>query len=76
MDWSAVDYCDVFITRGLSFWRHPFTAEDPLVWRDAKFLKIYSDKDKTNLHLACGFQQKNKFGVNYSFNASYCIKYF
>ncbi len=28
MDWSAVDYCDVFIR--LSFWRHPFTAEHPL----------------------------------------------
>ncbi len=27
MDWSGVDYCDVFISR-LSFWRHPFTAED------------------------------------------------
>ncbi len=25
-----VDYCDVFISCGLSFWRHPFTAEDPL----------------------------------------------
>ncbi len=29
MDWSAVDYCDVFIR--LSFWRHPFTAEHPLL---------------------------------------------
>ncbi len=28
MDWSAVDYCDVFIR--LSFWRHPFTSEHPL----------------------------------------------
>ncbi len=32
-----VDYCDVFYQ--LSFWRHPFTAEDPLVskWCNAKF---------------------------------------
>ncbi len=29
MDWSGVDYCDVFIR--LSFWRHPFTAEHPLL---------------------------------------------
>ncbi len=29
MDWSAVDYCDVLIR--LSFWRHPFTAEHPLL---------------------------------------------
>ncbi len=28
MDWSHVDYFDVL----LSFWRHPFTAEDPWGW--------------------------------------------
>ncbi len=35
---------------GLSFWRHPFTAEDPLVskWCNAKFLQICSDEE-TNL---------------------------
>ncbi len=35
---------------GLSFWRHPFTAEDPLVskWCKATFLQICSDED-TNL---------------------------
>ncbi len=27
MDWSGVDYCDVFISCLDSFWRHPFTAE-------------------------------------------------
>ncbi len=34
---------------GLSFWWHPFTAEDPLVskWCTAKFLQICSD-EKTN----------------------------
>ncbi len=32
---------------GLSFWRHPFTAEDPLVseWCNAKFLQICSHKE-------------------------------
>ncbi len=30
LDWSGVDYCDVFISSLNSFWRHPFTAEDPL----------------------------------------------
>ncbi len=42
MDWSAVDYCDVFIR--LSFWRHPFTAEHPLLskWCSAIFLQICS----------------------------------
>ncbi len=31
----------------LSFWRHPFTAEDPLVskWCNATFLQICSDED-------------------------------
>ncbi len=32
---------------GLSFWRHPFTAEDPLVskWCNAAFLQICSDEE-------------------------------
>ncbi len=29
INWWTVDYCDVFIR--LSFWRHPFTAEHPLL---------------------------------------------
>ncbi len=38
--WWTVDYCDVFIR--LSFWRHPFTAEHPLLrhWCNATFLQI------------------------------------
>ncbi len=38
MDWSCVDYFSVL---GLSFWRHPFTAEHPLMnkWRKATFPK-------------------------------------
>ncbi len=40
VNWWTVDYCDVFIR--LSFWRHPFTAEHPLLrhWCDATFLQI------------------------------------
>ncbi len=44
MDWSHVEYCDVFYQLfGLSFWRHPFTAEDLLMskWCNAKFLHIF-----------------------------------
>ncbi len=44
MDWSHVEYCDVFYQLfGLSFWRHPFTAEDLLIsqWCNAKFLHIF-----------------------------------
>ncbi len=38
---------------GLSFWRHPFTAEDPLVskWCDAKSYKSVTMKKQTHLHL-------------------------
>ncbi len=46
MDWSGVDYCDVFIR--LSFWRHPFTAEHPLLrhWcRDAFLMKKQTHPD-------------------------------
>ncbi len=41
MDWSGVDYCDVFIR--LSFWRHPFTAEHPLLrhWCRDTFLQTW-----------------------------------
>ncbi len=43
MDWSGVDYCDVYQLSGLSFWRHPFTAADPLLskWCNATFLQIW-----------------------------------
>ncbi len=39
---------------GLSFWRHPFTAENPLVskWCNAKFLQICSDEE-TNVYAYC-----------------------
>ncbi len=42
-----MDYCDVFISCLDSFWRHPFTAEHPLVSTvmDATFLQIYSHKE-------------------------------
>ncbi len=36
---------------GLSFWRHPFISEDPLVskWCNATFLKICSDEETNSL---------------------------
>jgi len=42
--WIIVMFYQLF---GLSFWRHPFTVEDPLVskWYNAKFLQICSDQD-------------------------------
>ncbi len=48
----------------LSFWRHPFTAEDPLLskWCNATFLQIYSNEEKKSttwmswewVHFHCG----------------------
>ncbi len=38
----------------LSFWRHPFTPEDPLVskWCNDTFLQMYLDEEqKTHLHI-------------------------
>ncbi len=56
LEWCGllVDYCDVLNQLfGLSFWRHPFTAEDPLVskWCNATFLQISYIKKQTPLHL-------------------------
>ncbi len=44
---------------GLVFWRHPFTAEDPLVskWFNAQFLQICSDEEQIG-----HFQQTYIFG--------------
>ncbi len=49
---------------GLSFWRHPFTAEDPLVsmWCNAKFLQICCD-EKTNSFV----WPESKFSANVHF---------
>ncbi len=49
LEWCGflVDYCDFYQLFGLSFWRHPFTAQDPLMskWWNAKFLQICSDEE-------------------------------
>ncbi len=78
MDWSRVDYLWITATFyqlfGLSFWRHPFTAEDPLVSNlcNAKFLKICSDEKFNNWNklfyifddLRVYFQQIFIFGLS------------
>ncbi len=35
---------------GLSFWRHPFRAEDPLMskWCDVKFIQTFSEEEKNS----------------------------
>ncbi len=46
MDWSGLLWC-FYQMFGLSFWRHPFTAEHPLLskWCKATFLQICSDEE-------------------------------
>ncbi len=46
--WLLVDQtCGFYQLFGLSFWRHPFTADDPLVrkWCNARFLQICSHEE-------------------------------
>ncbi len=51
MDWSCVDYLWIILMFyqlfGLSFWRHPFTAVDPLVgkWCNTKFIRTCSNEE-------------------------------
>ncbi len=67
---------------GLSFWRHPFTAEDPLVskWCNATFLQIWWRNKLIwilNGQRVRTFSENFHFWVNYYFNtALYCIKCF
>ncbi len=55
MDWSRLDYMWIIMIFyqlfGLSFWRHPFTAEDPFVSKrcNATFLQLCSDEETSDL---------------------------
>ncbi len=57
---------------GLSFWRHPFIAEDSLVskWRNVQFLQIFYDEETNHLYPGCPqtFSADFHFWLNYSFN--------
>ncbi len=54
----------------LSFWRHPFTAEDPLMskWCNARFLQICSNEEtnSSTSWMASGWKHFH-FRMNYSF---------
>ncbi len=51
LEWCGLLWC-FYQQFGLSFWRHPFTAEDPLLskWWNATFLQIWWKK-QTHLYL-------------------------
>ncbi len=66
MDWSHVDYLLWYFNQlfELSFWRHPFTAEYPLVskWCNAKFLQICSNEEKL-IYILDGLEGEYNFSI-------------
>ncbi len=63
---------------GLSFWRHPFTAEDPLVskWCNATFLQIWW---RNKLIYILDGLRVSTFSTNFHLYVNYCLfikKYF
>ncbi len=75
MDWSGL-WCFYQLFR-LSFWRHPFTAEDPLLskWCNATFLQICSHEE-THLHLEWPESIWSKYIFLGSVILLFCIKWF
>ncbi len=69
LDWCELLWC-FYQLFGLSFWRHPFTAEDPLVskWSNATFSK--SDEE-TNSFSILDILRASTFLENYHFYLKY-----
>ncbi len=60
LEWCGLLWC-LYQLFGLSFWRHPFTAEDPLLgkWCSATFLQTFPIKKQTHLHF--GWAEDEQF---------------
>ncbi len=69
MDWSGVDYCDVFISCLDSFWRHPFTAEHPLLRHWCRHISTNLMKKKTHPNL-----EHFQWWAHFHFWVKYSIK--
>ncbi len=52
MDWSGVVWC-FYQLFGLSFWRHPFTAEHPLLRHWCRHISTNLMKKQTHPNLGC-----------------------
>ncbi len=69
--WIIMMFYQLF---GLSFWRHPFTTDDPLVskWCKATFLQICSDEEtnSSTFWMTWGWVNVH-FWENYSFKKVY-----
>ncbi len=72
LEWCGLLWC-FYQLFGLSFWRHPFTPEDPLVskWCNATFLQICSD-DETNA--AASRMAWGRVNHTFLFLVKYCIE--
>ncbi len=84
--WTGVVWstCDVLSADWLSFWRHPFTAEHPLMskWCNATFLQISSNEEvnsfillKTWSFAHQGCTSKNRYIGKYYYNLKYIFNF-
>ncbi len=78
MNWSCVDYLWIIVMQlfALSFWRHPFTAEDPLVSKRASFSKSVPTKKQTHLQYILDGQRVSIFSANFHFRVSCIVTFF
>ncbi len=74
LEWCWLLWC-FYQLFGLSFWRHPFTAEHALVseWCNATFLQICSDEE-TNSSTSLMVWWWVHFWVNYSFKCIFIYR--
>ncbi len=72
VDWNCVDYCDALISCLNSFWRHTFTAEDPLVNKWCKAKISNKETNSSTLGWPGGERILGKilFWMNYFFKSS------
>ncbi len=58
---------------GLSFWRHPFTAEDPLViqWCNVKILQICSHEKNKLIYILDGLRVSKYIFIKFNFWVNY-----
>ncbi len=75
LEWCGLLWC-FYQLFGLSFWRHPFTAEDPLVskWSNATFLQICSDEETNSMLILDGLRVKVHFQQFFNFGWTVPLK--
>ncbi len=85
--WTGLDYLWIIVMFyqlfGLSFWRHPFTAEDPLVSKrwNAKFLQICSHEETNSSTSRMAWrwmhcQQESFYDCSFNTAVNYFVLFF